>query len=108
MQHRPAQPLQRVVDGQRLRVLHEQAGLSRTARTLPDLVAAEVVLADSSRIGEDFLAETLGKSLISPIPDAAPSGADGKKTDAQFAAETVRKSGEELIAKLTAGLDNEG
>ena len=59
-------------------------------------------------IGEDFLAETLGKSLISTIPDAAPSGADSKKTDAQFATETVRKSGEELIAKLTAGLDNDG
>lgn len=59
-------------------------------------------------IGEDFLAETLGKSLISPIPDAPPVGADGKKTDAQFAAETVRKAGEELIAKLIAGLDNDG
>lgn len=59
-------------------------------------------------IGEDFLAETLGKSLISPIPDAPPGGTDGKKTDAQFAAETVRKAGEELIAKLIAGLDNDG
>lgn len=58
-------------------------------------------------ITEDFIAETLGKSLISPIPDAPPVGADGKKTDAQFAAETVRTNGEELIAKLTAGLDKD-
>ena len=60
-------------------------------------------------VGEDFLAETLGKSLISSIPDvSSSSNAEGKKSDAQFAAETVRTAGEELIAKLIVGLDNDG
>lgn len=59
-------------------------------------------------ISEDFIAETLGKSLISPIPDAPSASAEGaKKTDALFAIQTVRTNGEELIGKLILGLDND-
>jgi hypothetical protein len=54
-------------------------------------------------IDHTFMAEVLGRSLISPLPEPEPAK-DGKPSAEDQVAAQVRRHGEETIRKLTAGL----
>lgn len=56
-------------------------------------------------INKAFMAEVLGKSLISSLPEPEPAK-DGKPSAEDEIATQLRKMGEESIVKLTVGLDD--
>ncbi|HEX3133166.1 MAG TPA: hypothetical protein VHX44_06235 [Planctomycetota bacterium] len=57
-------------------------------------------------IDKAFMAEVLGKALISTLPEPEPAK-DGKPTAEDELARQLRRQGDESIVKLTAGLDDE-
>ena len=56
-------------------------------------------------IDKAFMAEVLGKSLISTLPEPTPTK-DGKPSEEDQIAVQVRRMGDDLITKLTAGLED--
>lgn len=56
-------------------------------------------------IDKAFMADVLGKSLISTLPEPEPAK-DGKPTAEDELARQLRRQGDESIVKLTAGLDD--
>lgn len=56
-------------------------------------------------IDKAFMAEVLGKSLISTLPEPEPA-TDGKPSAEDEIAHQLRKQGEESIIKLTTGLED--